>query len=306
MRPACPECWNVNVVLKIMKHPKPPQRMQNLPPCFSRGDSGGSPYSSHAGRRRGITAAAFLLLIFAQISFAQLSGSLSGTLGPGDLHVVGNIWIDSDDSLRLMPGTTFHFDGYYSFGIHGPLLAEGTETDSIVFSTDTLTNPDRWQGLRFYNSNSDGSRLSYCVVQFGWQPDYYGGGVFIHESSPSFSNCTFRSNIAENFGGGVHCAYSSSSFTNCNFLHNSCGSAGGGVYGGEGDFTDCIFAYNSSGSGGGCSGRMGISQIVYLLVIRHILGGGFIEERESSRTAPLSATRLNPLAAAYARPKVYM
>ncbi|MBU1707889.1 hypothetical protein KKB28_08270, partial [bacterium] len=117
----------------------------------------------------------FLLLTLAQASFAQLSGPLSGTLGPGDLNVVGNIWIDSGDSLRLMPGTTFHFDGYYSFGIYGTLLAEGTETDSIVFTTDTTANPNRWPGLRFDGSNASGSRLGYCLIEYGLA--YFGGGV---------------------------------------------------------------------------------------------------------------------------------
>ncbi len=73
-----------------------------------------------------------LMLALAQASFGQLSGALSGTLGPGAYHVVGIIHVDFGDSLRVMPGTTFVFDGPYPFRIYGTLLAEGTESNSIV------------------------------------------------------------------------------------------------------------------------------------------------------------------------------
>ncbi|MBM3324898.1 MAG: hypothetical protein FJY66_04450, partial [Calditrichaeota bacterium] len=90
-----------------------------------------------------------ILLAMAQLGLAQLSGPLSGTLGPGTFHVVDTISVEAGDSLTLLPGTTFTFDGPFPFRIYGTLLAEGTETDSIIFTTDTSANPDRWRGLRF-------------------------------------------------------------------------------------------------------------------------------------------------------------
>ncbi|MBU1936914.1 right-handed parallel beta-helix repeat-containing protein, partial [bacterium] len=194
----------------------------------------------------------FLLLTLAQASFAQLSGPLSGTLGPGELHVVGNIWIESGDSLRLMPGTTFHFDGDYSFGIYGILLAEGTETDSIVFTTDTTTNPERWPDLRFEGSNTSGSRLVYCLIENGLA--YFGGGVHCRNgASPNFSKCTVRSNSA-NAGGGIYCSSSSPIFTDCIITGNSAIGSGGGVdcFLASPSFINCIITGNSSdGDGGG-------------------------------------------------------
>lgn len=93
----------------------------------------------------------------------ELSGALSGILGPGFFHVVDSIYVESDDTLRIVPATTINFDGPYPFNIYGLLLAEGTESDSIIFTTDTTANPSRWRGIQIDNDNSS-CLMEYCVV----------------------------------------------------------------------------------------------------------------------------------------------
>lgn len=227
---------------------------------------------------------ALLLLGLARASFGQLSGPLSGTLGPGEFHVVDTIYVNSTDSLQLMPATTFNFDGPYPFKIYGILLAQGTESDSITFTTDTTANPDRWRGLRFSGSGSSGSRLGYCLIENGlateaW-PNNCGGGVYCYNSSPTFTHCTISDNSAGEDGGGVYCGGSSlatfdnctidgnsadhfggggccwqcsPTFTHCHITNNTTQSAGAGVYCGESStsFTDCIIASNSAEFVGG-------------------------------------------------------
>ena len=224
---------------------------------------------------------AFFLFSLVQASLAQLSGPLSGTLGPGVFHVIDTISVEAGDSLTLLPGTIFNFDGPYPFYIYGPLLAEGTESDSVIFTTDTLTNPDRWRGLRFLDSNSSGSRLAYCLIKrsctTGGSPDSYGGGVRCDNSSPTFMHCTISSNAAgggggvacdsssprfENCrisgnsasgGGGVACSFSAPIFTNCTLGDNSATTSGGGISSMWScpTFTNCVINDNSAGSGGG-------------------------------------------------------
>ena len=109
---------------------------------------------------------ALLVVVFAEASLGQLSGSLSGTLGPGEYHIADTILVESSDSLLLMPGTIFNFDRPYPFLIYGVLLAEGTESNSIIFTTDTLANHNRWFGLQFNYFISSGSRLAYCVIEY--------------------------------------------------------------------------------------------------------------------------------------------
>jgi len=192
-----------------------------------------------------------LLLSLAQAGFAQLSGSLSGTLGPGEYTVIGDIGVESGDTLRILPRTTFNFLGRHSFGILGTLLAEGTESDSIIFTTDTIANPDRWPGLRFMNSSSSGSRLAYCLIEHGQA--YNGGGVHCRESSsPIFMHCTILHNSADANGGGIYCYDAFPSFTNCIISGNSAGS-GGGVhcYDASPTFENCTFIGNTARFGGG-------------------------------------------------------
>jgi len=196
----------------------------------------------------------------AQPSFGpcQLSGPLQCILDRGVCHVVGEIWINAGDSLTLLPGTTFIFDGSYPFRIYGTLLAEGTESDSIVFTTDTLLNPNRWRGLRFQDSTSSGSRLAYCVIEKGYAtgnyPNTCGGGVFCdNNSSPTFTYCAIAENSADGYGGGVYCYSSSPSFTNCTLSGNSA-FFGGGVHCQNYSspiFRSCTISGNAAGYAGG-------------------------------------------------------
>jgi hypothetical protein len=197
---------------------------------------------------------AILTLAGTQVSMGQLSGSLSGIIGPGEFHVTDTISVASGDSLVILPGTTFIFDGYYTFEIRGALLAEGTLSDSIFFTTDTLINPERWNGLGFFDASSSGSRLDFCVIENGRAND--GGGVHCDGSSPTFNHCLIQRNIASRYGGGVYCKEEESSpaFNHCLFQENFASQVGGGVCAElfcSTVFFDCVFRGNFSECGGG-------------------------------------------------------
>ena len=145
-----------------------------------------------------------LLLVCTQAGFSQLSGALSGVLGPGTYHVVDTISVESGSSLQLMPSTTFIFDEPYPFYVEGTLLAEGTESDSIVFTSDTIANPGRWRGLRFSNTTRSQNKLSYCVLENGFATgsdhERSGGGAYFNYALADLSHCVFRNNEAEIWG----------------------------------------------------------------------------------------------------------
>jgi predicted outer membrane repeat protein len=213
---------------------------------------------------------------------SQLSGSLLGTLNADFYCVVGDIWVNSGDLLTLQPGTTFRFDGPYSFRVLGTLSAIGTANDSIVFTTEQ-TGENRWRGLRFF-SGSSGSQLAYCLIEKGYAtgnfPDAAGGGVYCSDTwvnftnctisdneatwgggascnyypAPSFTSCRFSDNSASVEGGGIYCFYSSPSLTKCTMSGNSAGHGGGGAYCffyTSPTFTNCLFTGNSASWGGG-------------------------------------------------------
>lgn len=92
-----------------------------------------------------------LLLACTQASFAQLSGPLGGTLGPGEFYVIDTISVEVGDTLTLLAGTTFNFAGHFPFEIRGTLLAEGTDHgyNAICFTAEPYPNPQGRAGLRF-------------------------------------------------------------------------------------------------------------------------------------------------------------
>ncbi|MFH1011655.1 MAG: right-handed parallel beta-helix repeat-containing protein [bacterium] len=187
-----------------------------------------------------------LALLCAHAAFAQLADTLSGTLGPGDFHVVDTLYVISGDTLRLLPPLTLRFDGPFPFRIYGTLLAEGTASDSILFTTDTVANPTRWRGLRFQDASSSGSVLSYCRIELANQPTGNGGGIYCDYSSPAFDHCTVSRNAASS-GGGVYCRYCSPTFTSCLIEYNSASDRRAGIsaWNASPTFQDCIIRFNN-------------------------------------------------------------
>ncbi len=200
-----------------------------------------------------------LVLALTQIGLGiDLSGSLSGTLGPGEYHIVDDIIVQAGDNLTLLPGTIFLFDGPYPFDIHGIINAQGTQGNSIEFTCDTLVNPERWHGIRFWYASSSASVMSYCIVEYGVSApmgEGWGeaGGIVCRESSPKFYDCTIQWNrLNGGIGAGGVCFQSHLDsppfrsdplFERCSIAYNE----GGGVFGGFAsiaNFVDCIIADN--------------------------------------------------------------
>lgn len=100
-------------------------------------------------------------LLFGSALAQELSGPLSGALGPGTYIVVGTIGVLAGDSLVIAPGTSFRFNGPYSFSVFGYLQAIGTATDSIEFIRHTGVT---WEGIDFMNPTCNGSAMEYCLV----------------------------------------------------------------------------------------------------------------------------------------------
>jgi predicted outer membrane repeat protein len=219
-------------------------------PCIGAGQAGGPdedieghPRPNPPGSLPDI--GAYENTLAAPVPYQGLSGSLSGVLGPGIYRVGGIISVSSGATLRLLPGTTLLFGGPFAFEIRGTLLAEGTMSDSILFTSDGPL-PEPWRGLRFVGSGSSSSQLGYCVFEYALADS--GAGIYCNRSAPSFSHCIFRYNRATSKGGGGCCVSSSSpTFTQCAFVDNEAAD-GGGAYCSEStpSFTECSFLSNTA------------------------------------------------------------
>jgi len=149
-------------------------------------------------------------------------------------NVVGHVRVPPESTLVIEPGVVVDFLGYYKFRVDSlaTLLSVGTGDDSIVFTCDTLANPSRWQGIRFYKAASACS-LKYCRIEHGDvtgnYPDHRGGGIFCHSSDMSISYNFIAMNSADS-GGGIYVEGSTCIISHNTIVGNYSVTQGGGIY----------------------------------------------------------------------------
>lgn len=167
-----------------------------------------------------IMSAAALLLGAGFASAQNISGVLSGTLGPGTYIVVGDCQINAGDSLVVQPGTTFLHASSYEWLIYGKLIAVGTEADSIRFLRQIPDTIYDWRGLRFYNASSAASILEYCVIDHCSNLTRPGGGIYCNASGITIRHSTV-SNCRAGDGGGIYALSSPIYVEHCKIFGNS-------------------------------------------------------------------------------------
>ena len=220
-----------------------------------------------------------VLFLFFSINISAqttVNGNQSGiwTVENSPYNVTGNIVVPDGEILTIEAGTEVNFQAYYKLTVLGTLNANGTETDSIFFTTDNQTTG--WGGISLGQSISgnvtpaDGvSNFSYCKFEYGKTlsdgeyPDIHGGAIRMINSDAVYSNCVFANNSSfsgEGMGGAIYAINTGSSdnpvtmFTDCKFIHNV-GYSEGGAIKFTSDFnteiTNCEFIENTTNYGGG-------------------------------------------------------
>ncbi len=147
---------------------------------------------------------------FAQI---QVSGAITDTttwtLAESPYIVTGNILVMEDVRLTIEPGVEVRFDSDKTLMIEGELIARGTESNEIKFtSNQDAPQPGDWGYILFADSSTDavydgeqnyagGCILEYCIVE-------YAGGITVNENGavristafPLVNNTIVRFNAA--------------------------------------------------------------------------------------------------------------
>jgi len=207
-----------------------------------------------------------LLFLFSNtICFSQTSissGNVSGnwTEAGSPYQINGEITLASGTILTIDPGIIVEFQGYYKLIVEGVLLAEGTETDSIIFTTNEPATG--WHGIRFEsNSSTDSTKFAYCKFEYGKATgasyEATGGAIYSNGFDLiSIENSTFLNNSASG-GGAIYLRDGASPvIRNSKFINNEAlGSADGGAIYFEWQSTaqviNNLFANNTAGSRGG-------------------------------------------------------
>jgi predicted outer membrane repeat protein len=165
-----------------------------------------------------------LLILNAGISFCnvlEVSDTVqTNTLWDADtVHVLTNLVVPDNVTLTIAPGTQVLFSIHTGMKVKGTLIAVGTPSGSVVFSsyhklgfdaTNMNTSQGSWNGIVFNNltddpgamDDNDSSRFSHCIFTHVKAIRYDGGALVLRKFSritidhTTFSNCSA-------YGGGI-------------------------------------------------------------------------------------------------------
>ena len=123
-----------------------------------------------------------------------ITGSVSGEWDPsnGSYLLYDSVYVEMGNTLVINPGTQVKFAGGIAFYIYGTLTAEGTETDSINF-TSSMPFPviGDWDQIYFAGPPANNSTLHYCTIQYATK------GIRLENSSPAVAHCSIRNNAEQ-------------------------------------------------------------------------------------------------------------
>ncbi len=142
----------------------------------------------------------------AQLSSMEHSGKITAdeTWAADVIHIItGDVYVENA-TLTIEPGAIVKFQegtslkvGYSESG--GTLIADGTETDSITFTSYAAQKTDGdWDYIGFYSGASSSSSMKYCIVEYGGGYSSTRGAIYIDESHITIENCAIR--YSENIG----------------------------------------------------------------------------------------------------------
>jgi hypothetical protein len=119
----------------------------------------------------------------------------------------------------------------------------------------------------------------------GAYPNYYGGGMFNNQTSPTVTNVTISGNYAV-YGGGMYNLMGNPFLIDSIFSNNSAQIAGGGMYNlsNTPTLTGLIFKGNSATIGGGLSNNSSspvLNKVIFTDNFAHVDGGGMNNNNSS-------------------------
>ncbi|MHC4501366.1 MAG: right-handed parallel beta-helix repeat-containing protein, partial [Planctomycetota bacterium] len=147
-----------------------------------------------------------------------ISTDTAWTLSGSPYVVIANVLVNSGVTLTIEPGVTVKFDSGNVLQVNGTLIASGTNTSKITFtSNQSMPAPGDWVSITFadpavdaaYDAQGDytgGCIIEYAIVEYG------GGGTVDSTATVSsgaiqaiFSSPLIRNSVIKNSAtAGIH------------------------------------------------------------------------------------------------------
>jgi len=174
-------------------------------------------------------------------------------------EMIASVIVEEGVTLTIEPNVTVKVAGQYALQVGGGLVARGTETEPIIFTTTEITPiPGSWGYIKFEDSSMDaifddseyvsGSILQYCTVEYAGGSDAYGG-VWADSASPFIDNCE----ILQNANSGLYLRSDASIIISNNTISGNSAVDGGGIsiHSGAATISDNMISDNSANNDGG-------------------------------------------------------
>jgi hypothetical protein len=141
--------------------------------------------------------------------------------GPGAFNVTRTTLVSFNSTLTIEPGTTVRFDEGKSLGVEGKLIAQGTEQDPIIFTSNLTTkSPGDWSSITFFESADNLSVFDHVKVEYSRE------GLTLQSTSLYVANSTFVNNRER----AIYAVSSNSSFINNHISRGDEGISPWGIY----------------------------------------------------------------------------
>ncbi len=179
----------------------------------------------------------FIAILYSIAVYSQTiipGGPISGTwtMGGEPYLIEGETTIENGTTLTIEAGVHVIWqNNSSSMLVYGQILAQGTETDSIIFTAAIPLNG--WKGVRLDSARvtNDTSKFEYCVfeyaIAYGPYPENAGGAIAAVENGKFIiDHCHFHDNKAlqvsgeEPSGGAIALWASSPVIMNSTFINN--------------------------------------------------------------------------------------
>ena len=133
----------------------------------------------------------------------------------------GDVNVNNSDTLTIVAGNMIKFESSRRLRVYGAIIADGTNTERITFTSNAATPAQGdWYNI-YINSPESMCLLDYCDISYGGKSD---GNIYIKGAGDklTISNCNIEYSGDE--GIYINDYYASASrpvITNCNISNNS-------------------------------------------------------------------------------------